>query len=387
MAVLASVSAVFLATSSAPTPLYGVYATSWGLSAAQTSLVFGAYAFALLSALLVLGRFSEHVGRRTVIRHALLVQVVAMLVFAAAEGVTALLVGRVLQGLSTGAGLAAVGAALLDTDADTGLGRVVNAAAPPVGSAIGALASGLLVAYAPLPTRLIYLLLAVVLLIQIAALALVSETAPRTPGVLSSLRPGLRAPQRVRAPLGAAIPVLFAVWAVSGLFGAFGPDLTEHLTGSSSPVLATLPFVIVGAVAPVTAFCTTALRARSALAYGITGLLSAVALTGLSLVWGQAWLLLVGASLAGGGFGVGFRGGMDLVLPAVGEADRAGTLALLYTASYMGFGVPAIVAGLVLQHTRSLPATTLGYCGVVALLGLTAAGFLRKTARHERTAP
>ncbi|MDX6330330.1 MAG: hypothetical protein QOI83_2713 [Streptomycetaceae bacterium] len=383
IALLTSISAMFLATSSAPTPLYGVYAQLWGLSAAATSVVFGAYALALLLALLVLGRVSDHIGRRTVIWPALLVQVVAMLVFATAGGVGELLVGRVLQGLSTGAGLAAVGAALLDTDAERG--RIANSAAPPIGSAVGALGSAVLVTFAPMPTRLVYLVFAIVLVLQIVALSRLPETAPRTPGAVRSLRPRLHAPRRVLALLGAAVPVLFSVWAVSGLFGAFGPHLAALLTGSSSPILGALPIAIVGAVAPVVAFSTAGLAGRRSLAYGIAGLLTAVVITAISLLLGQMWLLLAGAVVAGTGFGFGFRGAMDLVLPAVDESERAGTLSLLYIASYLGFGVPAIVAGIVLQSTGNLTATTLGYTVVLALLAATAAGVLRLTGDNEGT--
>ncbi|WP_126638182.1 MFS transporter [Embleya hyalina] len=381
---LASVPAMFLATSSAPTPLYSVYARSWGVSAAATSVVFGAYALALLSALLVLGRISDHLGRRAVICSTLVVQVAAMLVFAAAEGLGALLVARVLQGLSTGTGLAAVGAALLDIDARRG--RIANSAAPGIGTGIGALGSAVLIAAgAPRPTRLVYLVCAVVLLVQIAAVSRWSDSTPRRPGAISSLRPGLHAPRRIRALIGAAVPVLFAVWAVSGLFGAFGPRLATQLTGSSSPVLGALPIALVGAVAPVVTFSTGRLGARRSLVYGILGLLAAVGLTAQALWLGHMWLLLAGAAVAGAGFGFGLRGGMDLVLPAVDESERAGTMALLYTASYVGFGVPAIAAGVVQQATGNLTATALGYLAVLAALAVTAAGVLRRTRAPEGT--
>jgi predicted MFS family arabinose efflux permease len=181
------------------------------------------------------------------------------------------------------------------------------------------------------------------------------------------------------------VPVLFSVWAVSGLFGAFGPHLAALLTGSSSPILGALPIAIVGAVAPVVAFSTAGLAGRRSLAYGIAGLLTAVVITAFSLLLDQMWLLLAGAVVAGTGFGFGFRGAMDLVLPAVDESERAGTLSLLYIASYLGFGVPAIVAGIVLQSTGNLTATTLGYIAVLALLVATAAGVLRLTGDKEGT--
>jgi MFS family permease len=373
---LSSIGATFLATSSAPTPLYGVYGRLWGLSAATTSVVFGAYALALLAALLVFGRLSEQAGRRRVVWSALAVQVVAMAAFVTADGIGGLLAGRVLQGLSTGVGLAAVGAALLDVDPERG--RVANAAAPPVGSAVGALGSAALVAWAPAPTHLVYVVFAVVLVVECGLLLLLPETLPRaTAARAPQLR--VRVPSQARALLGAALPVVFSVWAVSGLFGALGPRLAAELTGSSSPVLSALPVAIVGVVAPVVALATARLDGRTSLGCGIAALLAALALTAMAVAVSAMGILLLGAAIAGVGFGLGFRGGMDVVLPEVDAAERAGTLSLLYIASYLGFGIPAMVAGVVVRATGNLAATTLGYAAVLAVLALAAAGVLVRT--------
>ncbi|MFI7347294.1 MFS transporter [Streptomyces sp. NPDC049936] len=380
---LTSISAMFLATSSAPTPLYEVYADRWGVSPAETSVVFGAYALSLLAALVVTGRLSDHVGRLVVIRCALAVQVAAMLVFALADGVPGLLVARVLQGLSTGAGLSAVGAALLDVHPKRG--RVANSAAPPLGSAFGALGAAVLVAYAPQPTRLVYVVFAVLILLQTAAVVRLPETAPRIPGAAASLRPGVRVPRPVLLPLGAALPVLFSVWALSGLFGAFGPRLATALTGSPSPLLGAAPIAVVGLVAPAVAISSRGVEGRPALAWGIAGLLAAAALTATAVLTGSIWLLVVASAVAGSGFGFGFQGGMRLVLTATGENDRAGVLSVLYTASYLGFGGPAIALGIVFQQTGDLTGTTVGYTVFLAVLAAAAATALHRVGSDERT--
>jgi MFS family permease len=183
----------------------------------------------------------------------------------------------------------------------------------------------------------------------------------------------------VRTALIAALPVLFAVWALSGLFGALGPDLTAQLAGSTSPVLGALPIAIVGGVSPVAALLTMRLAPRISLARGIAGLLAGVAVTATAVLISEVWVLLIGAAIAGVGFGLGFRGGMQLVLAAVSRAERAGALSLLYVACYLGFGVPAIVAGVVAQQTNDLTATTLGYAVLLVLLALVATAALRAT--------
>jgi MFS family permease len=134
LALLASIIVSFLAASSAPTPLYATYQAEWGFSPITTTVVFGVYAMAVLASLLVVGRISDHLGRRPVLLAALVVQAAAMLVFAGAGSVTALLAARVIQGLSTGAAMGAVGAAMLDIDRSRG--TVANSVAPGVGTAL-----------------------------------------------------------------------------------------------------------------------------------------------------------------------------------------------------------------------------------------------------------
>src|SRR4051812_14729941 len=161
---LASITLFFLAASSAPTPLYAVYQARWGFSPITTTVVFGVYAVAVLLALLVVGSLSDHIGRRPVLLAALAVQVAAMVVFATASGVTELFIARVVQGLSTGSALGAVGAGMLDIDRIRG--TVTNAVAPILGTATGALLSGIFVQFLPVPTHLIYLVLIVIFAAQ-----------------------------------------------------------------------------------------------------------------------------------------------------------------------------------------------------------------------------
>src|SRR6478752_6607332 len=160
----ASIILFFLAGSSAPTPLYAVYQAAWGFTPITITVVFGIYAIAVLAALLTVGSLSDYVGRRPVLIVATLMQAVAMTLFATAHGVGALLAARIVQGLSTGAAAGAVGAGLLDID--RAKGTTANALSPMIGTATGAILSGLLVTFLPAPTQLVYVLLGVIFVAQ-----------------------------------------------------------------------------------------------------------------------------------------------------------------------------------------------------------------------------
>ncbi|MGY4979148.1 MFS transporter [Streptomyces sp. 900105755] len=101
----ASVLAALLAASSAPTPLYPRYQDAWHLSALAITVVFSAYALALLLALLTTGALSDHLGRRPVLVGALAVEAASMVLLVSADGAGALTAARVLQGAATAARL------------------------------------------------------------------------------------------------------------------------------------------------------------------------------------------------------------------------------------------------------------------------------------------
>jgi MFS family permease len=112
-----------------------VFQAEWGFSPITITVVFGVYALAVLAALLTVGKLSDHIGRRPVLIAALITQIVALTVFATAGDVTALMLARIVQGLSTGAAVGALGAGLLDIDRVKG--TVANGVAPVAGTATG----------------------------------------------------------------------------------------------------------------------------------------------------------------------------------------------------------------------------------------------------------
>ncbi|HEY3611199.1 MAG TPA: MFS transporter [Pseudonocardiaceae bacterium] len=375
LVLLASLIVSLLASSSAPTPLYAVYQAGWGFSPITTTVVFGVYAVSVLAALLTLGKVSDHIGRRPVLLTALAVQIVAMLVFATADGVPALLVARVAQGIATGAALGAIGAAMLDVDQKRG--TFANAVSPGMGTATGALVSALAVRYLPAPTHLIYLVLLAVFALQMLGVALMRETVTRVPGALASLRPEITLPRTVRGPLLAAAPVLLAVWALAGLYGALGPALVSRLTGSGSVVLGGLSMFLLAGVAALTVVVLRGVRPRAVMLFGIVALATGVVVTLVALGATSPVLFFVGTVISGAGFGSGFQGGIRTVVPLAAAHERSGVLSLLYVVSYVGLGVPAVAAGFRIVYGAGLIGAAREYgvalivLAAVALVGLS----------------
>lgn len=374
---LSSVTVTFLAGSIAPTPLYPLYQAQWGFSPIVATLVFGIYAIAVLGALLTAGRLSDHIGRKPVLVAAALAQAVTMALFATADGVNELLFARVLQGLATGAAVAAVGAALLDID--KARGATANAIAPMVGTASGGIVAGLMVQYLPSPTQLVYEALGAVFVVQAIALVFMRESVVPRAGAWASLAPQLNLPAAVRRPVLVAVPALIATWALAGFYGSLAPTLLRGLLGSSSPLLGGLAVFVLAGSAALSVLVLHTQEPRRMLALGSAGLAAGVSITLIALSYHSTLAFFLGTSLAGAGFGAGFQGAVRTVVPHAQPHERAGVLAVLFIVSYLSMGVPAVIAGYLLVTQGGVLATAREFGAVVIGLALVAlAGALRK---------
>jgi MFS family permease len=378
-----SIVVFLLAGSSAPTPLYAVYQAAWGFSPVTVTVVFGVYALAVLTALLTVGSLSDHVGRRPVLLVALVLQAATMLLFASAACVPDLLVARVVQGLSTGAAVSALGAGLLDLH--RARGTIANAVAPMTGAATGSIGSGLLVQYLPEPTHLVYVLLLGVFVLQAVGVLLMPESSARKPGALASLRPRFAVPPAARHHLLLAVPALVAVWALVGFYGALSPALVRLVAGTGSSVLGGLGLFTLAASGGLTIFLVRSVQPRTIMLLAAVALFVGVAGVVLATVWMSTVLLFVGTVVAGVGAGAGFQGVLRTVLPLIAPTDRAGVLSVIYAVSYLAMGVPAVIAGLLAVHGGVLAAGQ-EYGGAIMLLAaLTLLGLTRPGRQAARS--
>lgn len=378
---LASILVSFLAASAAPTPLYGLYQARWHFSPITTTVVFAIYALAVLASLLTFGKLSDHVGRRPVLLVAIAVQMISLVIFVFASGVATLLAARVVQGLAAGAATGAVGAAMLDINRSRG--TLANSIAPGVGTGTGALLSALLIEFLPAPTRLVYVVLLGILLIQGVGVLLMPETVTPMTGALQSLRPEIKLPRAVRGPVLVVAPVLFAVWALAGFFGALGPALVRALMNSSIVAggLSVFVFAVFGTIAVVL------LRnaaARTVMLTGITALILGMIITLVSVTTESIAGFFIGLALGGVGFGGGFQGSLKTVMPLVEAHERASVLSLLYIVCYIGLGLPTVIAGFLVVYGGGLPRTAEEYSAAVILLALVALFGLRRTRTTAR---
>ncbi|MGY2681085.1 MFS transporter [Pseudomonas tolaasii] len=374
----------FLAASSAPTPLYQVYQENLHFSAAMLTVIFGVYAVSLLTALLTVGSLSDYLGRKPVIFVALLLNIVAMLLFITADSTAHLIAARALQGFATGMATAVLSATLLDTDRLRG--PMLNSLAPLLGMASGGLGSGLLVEYAPRPTQLIYLTMLVLMVLQALYVWRLGETVSRIPGALKSLAPTLHVPPQARRALWLAMPLNVAVWALGGFFSSLAPSLVKAATGSTSHLIGGGLVAVVTLSGALTIYSLRNQPADKIMRLSATMLAVGVALLLVAVQSASLPLFFVASVVAGFGFGGGFMGSIRSIVSLALPHERAGLMSAFYVLSYLAFCLPALLAGN-LSRVYGLIVTTDGYGAALIVLSLGAlVGLLLQGSAKARAA-
>lgn len=366
--IIAALLLVSLASSAVPSPIYPVYAAEWHLTPLMLTAVFAIYVAGLLASLLVAGRLSDHVGRKPVLVAGGIGLAVSLGLFAVADGLGALILDRVLQGVSVGLLIGALGAALIDNSLERHptLAGVLNGAVPPIALATGALSSGALVEWGPAPEQFVYLLFGVLLVLMLVALVIVPEQVTRRPGALRSLRPTIAVPRSSRRLFRGVAGSLVASWALGGLFLSLVPSALGAVFGIDNHFAAGALIAVVTGVGAATGIAIQRLDARVGVLIGLVALILGPIVT-VGFVFAHSLPgLVVGSAIAGVGFGAGFQAPLRMLLATAAPTHRAGLLSTIYVVSYLAFGVPAVIGGL-LEPTVGLVPVIAGYGAFIVL--------------------
>jgi MFS family permease len=380
LVIVTSAFSAMLLSANLATPLYAVWADQFGYSTAILALIFAVYALVLIPALLLFGQLSDRLGRRVVIAFGLGLDVVAMVLFASANGTAWLFAARAVLGLAQGMLSGAATAALAELVPSGAARRAALLAtlSQAGGSAAGVLIGGVLAQWAPNSEVTPFVAGIIVCLLVAAALPLVPETAQTASGRLRIRRP--RVPEEIRGAFARVGLTGAAVWAVAaGLFLSVLPSYAGQLVLHSQ----NLALLALMAALVLLASCAAQLVVRhgappaQAQATGLTLLALGLLALVLAAPTGSPALLVVGALLAGAGHGVAFLAAQDELTRIAPDEQRGEVSAAFYVCIYLGVSIPVIGIGVLAI------ATTL-FIAVTTFAVVTGSGALAIAAWHWR---
>jgi MFS family permease len=370
------------AASAAPIPLYNIYRAEGGFTNFGISMAIVTYSVGTMAGLLVLGRLSNHLGRRLTAIASLSLLLLGCLLLLNVRDIGTLLAGRVLMGVGTGLASSTLTSYIVDA-APTGpewLASVASSQGPMLGLTVGAITSGTLVQFGPWPRDLIYMVCLGFLLLSAVLIAISPETATPTPGAWRSLLPRVSVPARVRHLLPVAAAVFLATWSTGAFYQAFVPALVEDQLHTRSPLILGLVFAAYMAPsvlgAPIGGRFTSAVAQRVGMITFLAGMIGMVT----AINAGTLALFISATIVAGVGQGIAISAATRGLLCGSTLADRAPIFSAIYLICYIGATFLSLISG-ELSNTFSLPQIALGYGG----LALVATLFTIIGARNPHT--
>ncbi|QJB57525.1 MFS transporter [Pseudodesulfovibrio sp. zrk46] len=335
------------AASATPIPLYDVYRRSEELSYSDLALTAVVYFIGAITALLIFGRISNHLGRKPVTIITFGLSAVATVLLLDVDGVFPLVAARLLLGLSCGLASSAIAAYVVDSAPPklSWLSAVIVGNSPMVGLTLGALASGILVEYGPYPRMLCYWLILAEMAVVCLLIVMGKETVERKPGLLASFRPSFSLPHADRRLYPIAACLFVATWALGGFFQAYGPSIAADELGSRSTIMAAIvfaSFLLPSAIGgPLSARLSPARAQRIGIVVftlAVGGVIYAIKMSFIPVFLGMS-------AIAGAAQGVALTGSIRALLDGITSQERAGVLSLIYATSYTGAAVTSLLAG------------------------------------------
>lgn len=379
--------ATLLVGANLATPLYPLIRANLGLSAFDTTVAFAAYVLTLVAGLLLVGHWSDHIGRRAALVLAVLTGVLGAAVFGAATSLPMLVLGRCLQGAAVACATGASSAALRDLlphrpEWASRFTLVASAGGVAAGPVMGGLLSLL-----PEPTRLPFALYSVFLALLLIPLVLLDARPAIKPAPgkrpLSALRPRRPAVSRTaRRAFWSAAAVGFLSFAVFGFSLSLAPTYVTAMAGDvSRPLVGLLAGLVLAVSAASQLFPQGPATPAQAGARGLVVMAGGVALIPVAGSAGSVPLLIAALVLAGAGQGIAFRMVFNAVAEQVEGSQHAQIISTVYVITYLGSAVPVLGLGVAVDSVglttavASFAALVAGACvGMAVVLWRNARG-------------
>ncbi len=370
------------AASAAPIPLYDIYRQEEGLTYNDLALTAVVYFIGAITALLIFGRISNHLGRKPVAFLIFALTFVATLILLDIDSAKPLIIARLLLGFACGLASSAITSYIADSghSLPSWLPATIISNSPMVGLTLGALMSGSLVEFAPYSRTLCYIVILVILTLCTLLIMMSNESVQKSEGLIKSFKPKFSLPQADKRLYPIAASTFVATWAMGAFYQAFGPSIAVDQLGTHSTLMVAILFssyLLPSAIGgPLTAKLTSANAQRIGMViftFAVFGILASLKLSMISL-------FILSSAIAGASQGAVLTGSIRSLLADINIKQRAGVLSLIYATSYTGAAVSSFIAGQ-LSHYMNLFHVSIFY-GVLAFIVCITTLIFAKNPKH-----
>ncbi|MDD7937964.1 MFS transporter [Actinomycetospora lutea] len=347
-----------------PSPLYPAYQAQLGFTDVTLAAVYAVYPLVSVPAVFLLGPLGDRLSPRRVMRCGIVIAAAGSLALALATSTGWLILGRVAYGIAL-AVITGAGVAVATGGADKARAGGVSAIVFILGTGAGPVLGGALAGHGPTPGLLPFGVNLVLLGVVFVGLASVPDGRDGTPVPDGDGDPGTTRTAR-RALVIAAVNG-FLGWAVVGIFLGLISSVADRFLGLGDPLFAggVAGALLVWSVLTVPVVAR--LGPRRSQLVGLVAL--AVSLGVLAIGVGSLVAVLTACVVAGLANGLLYSGATTTVSTMASPGRASRTAAAVYSAFYLGAGLPALLIGVL---TTALPLDAALSTIAVGTLALTA---------------
>jgi predicted MFS family arabinose efflux permease len=369
-----------------PIPLYGLWREQFPFGNGILTAIFAIYVLGTLLALLLLAPLSDQIGRRPLLLAALGLVAAGTGLLLVAHSVATLMAARFVSGLAAGITTATATAALheLQPKSRARFASLTATAMNTGGLGAGTLFAGIVAAYAPDPTKLVFWIYLVIVAAALLGVLHASETVARPKRI--SLRPrGLRLPESRRGTFWLAGAAAFAVFSQLGLYSSLVPSFLAQSLHEHNLAIAGAISAAIFLIATATQLLFHRASPRFAILTGLVMLLVGLALIELGLWTGALSVLLGGTFFGGVAVGFALMGSAATVNILAAPQHRGQVLATFFCCAYAGLSFPAVGVGVATDSVSVTHATLVCAMAIAAIAIITLSSFLSGRVRIEST--
>jgi MFS family permease len=351
---------------------YPIYASEWHLTSTVTAAIFAVYPLVVAVVLTSFGDVSDYVGRRMMMLLGLSASLFGALIFAVAPNVAWLFTGRIFMGIGVGLSVGPSAAAMVEFSAEGQSKRAssITTAAQALGFASALLIGGALIEYAPLPARLSFCVLCVILAaLFVAAWFLPRQTAHETHEPWRFRSPSI--PVGQRKTFGVSAMAATTAYTHGAVIPSLGAQVAQDLVRSTNVLVNGAALALFAVVAGVVGILARPLPSRVSMSLGAAASAVAMIFLALSVAEHGLLLFLLATATAGVGYSLLFLGGLQGINAAAPSEHRGGTLSMLYLVAYLAMGTVASLLGVAATAWGLRVAIDLGAGAITLLCGVT----------------
>jgi MFS family permease len=347
-----------------PTAIYRYYQQQYGFTPTVITVIYACYAIGVIGALLVVGNWSDQLGRRRMLLSGLCASAASAVTFLLSHGLWGLMLGRLLSGMSAGifTGTATVAVIELAPAVWRRHATLAATASNMLGLGCGPLLSGVLVELLPWPMRLPY----AVHLLMVGAAVLGVLSAPETAKLPDRVKLGLQRislPTEVRSAFVPAAMAGFAGFVVVGFFAAVAPQLIGVVLGYHSGIVIGMIVFLLFACSAFGQMMQAKIAAHWRQPIGCVGLIAGLLGVALCVPYRSLDALIIGTILAGIGQGISFRAGLGDIAAKSPPHRRAEVTSSFFVVLYVAISLPVIGLGIAVQ-VAGIQRATLIFAGL-----------------------